>query len=332
MITKLNKNPKIGVIGVGHLGKYHLNHLLEMPQVECMGFYDIDTERSKEISNRTGARAFSSLKDLIEVCNGLTVVVPTQNHFTVASKILQAGKHAFIEKPIATTSEEADKLIALSEKMGVRIQVGHIERFNPALLALNGMPITPKYIETHRLAPYTVRGTDVPVILDLMIHDLDIILSLVKSPVKSVHASGISIMTQSVDIANARLQFENGCVANITSSRIAKDYVRKLRIFQTDLYVTIDFLKGLTEIYRLLDAEEKDPNAVFFVPLKSNGMNRQIVYETPQVDRVDALRLELENFALSITGKSSPIVGGQEGREALRIATIIHDKIEQDIH
>ncbi|MFQ6615608.1 MAG: Gfo/Idh/MocA family oxidoreductase [Fidelibacterota bacterium] len=323
---------KVGVVGVGHLGSRHLEHLQKIPEVLCPGFYDIDPERANLISRTSGAKQFGSLEALIEESDALTIAVPTRDHFSVATVCIGGGKHVLIEKPICKTIQEADRLLVHAREKSVLVQVGHIERLNPALLALNGVVLAPRYIETHRLAPYVVRGTDVPVVLDLMIHDLDVILSLVKSPVKSVHASGVSIMTKSVDIANARLRFENGCVANITSSRIAKDYVRKLRIFQQDMYVTIDFLMGLTEVYRILEAHEKDPNAVVSAPLEGNHKHRQIVYEMPEPKKRDALRLELENFVRSVQGLETPIVTGEEGREALRIASIIQEKIEQDIH
>lgn len=323
---------KVGVVGVGHLGKQHLNHLMRISNVHCAGFYDIDSQTASRVASRYSARAFSSLKELIGACDAVSIVVPTGDHFPIARACIESGRHVFLEKPMCETVEEADKLLSLADRKSVLIQVGHIERLNPALLALKDIPVQPKYIETHRLASYTARGTDVPVVLDLMIHDLDVILSLVKSPVKSVHASGVSIMTRSVDVANARLRFENGCVANVTSSRIAKTSVRKLRIFQQDMYVTIDFLLGLTEVYRILDAHEKDPNAIVTAPLDENGGHRQIVYEKPEVKKINALRFELENFAQAVQGETAPIVSGQDGREALRIATLVQEQIEQDTH
>lgn len=326
------KTVSVGVVGVGHLGSSHLKHLLNLAAVDCAGFYDINPERSQKIEKKFGAKAHASLAALIDACDALSIVVPTTDHYTVAEECMESGKSVFIEKPMCKTLAEADHLIKLGKDRNVVLQVGHVERLNAAILAIEEMTLEPKYIETHRLAPYSVRGTEVPVVLDLMIHDLDVILSLVDSPVKSVSASGVSIMTSSVDIANARLRFENGCVANITSSRIAKDFVRKLRLFQQDMYVTIDFLLGLTEVYRVMEAGERDPNAVFTAPLKRNDRQRQIVYEKPQVPKIDALKLELENFVASLTGEQLPIVSGDEAREALRIALEIQDKIEQDIH
>jgi len=327
-----NHKIRIGVVGVGHLGRRHLEHALKLEDAECTGFFDTDVERTALVSRETGANPHESLDSLLDVTDIVSIVVPTIDHFSVAKTCLESEKHVFIEKPMCKTVEETDTLLDLAGKNDLQIHVGHIERLNPALVALDGIELSPRYIETHRLAPYTVRGTDVPVVLDLMIHDLDVIISLVKSPVKTVDASGVSIMTESVDIANARITFESGCVANITSSRIAKEYVRKLRIFQQDMYVTIDFLRGLTEVYRLLDAEEEDPDAVFSAPLTTGGTNRQIVYEKPSVKKVDALKMELENFVASVEGRSAPIVSGFEGREALAVALLIQDKIEQTLH
>ncbi|MEE9167795.1 MAG: Gfo/Idh/MocA family oxidoreductase [Candidatus Neomarinimicrobiota bacterium] len=331
-MTDHSKRTRVGVVGVGHLGKQHLHHLLQIPHAECVGFHDIDSERSRLMAATSGAHPFSSLKELIDASEAVLVVVPTGDHFPVAEACIEGGRHVFLEKPMCETVSEADRLLALAKRKSVLIQVGHIERLNPALLALDEIPVQPKYIESHRLASYSVRGTDVPVVLDLMIHDLDVIMSLVKSPVKSVHASGVSIMTKSVDVANARLRFENGCVANITSSRIAKTSVRKLRIFQQEMYVTIDFLLGLTEVYRILDGQDKDPSAVVTAPLDQDGSHRQIVYEKPEVRNINALRFELENFVESVQGDSRPIVSGEEGREALRIAILVQEQIEQDIH
>ena len=220
----------------------------------------------------------------------------------------------------------------MAKKNNVFIQVGHIERLNPALLPLKNFDLNPKYIEVQRLAPYMVRGTDVPVVLDLMIHDIDIILALVNSPVKNINASGVSILSDSLDIANARLRFENGTVASITSSRIARNKVRKIKIFQQDMYVTIDFLLGLTEIYRVLDDEQDEPDAIETVPLDSYGSHKKIVYEKPDISQFDALEMELSNFIASVMGDETPIVNGQAGREALDVAIKIHDMILEDIH
>lgn len=323
---------KVGIVGVGRLGAHHLKHLKNVKDAFFVGAYDIRPERLKEVAKAHSIRAFDSLSALIENCDALSIVVPTRDHFSVAKKCISRGKHVFIEKPICNNLEEADELINMADQKSVIIQVGHIERLNPALLALDKLPLKPKYIETHRLSPYTIRGTDVPVVLDLMIHDLDVILALVKSKVKTVHASGVSIMTNSVDIANARIRFENGVVANLTSSRIAKDSVRKLRLFQRDMYVTIDFLQGLTDVYRVLNNQEDDPEAILSEFMEYRGVRRQLVYEKPPVKKIDALKAEMQNFVESIRGKTKPIVSGKEGRDVLEVALIVQEKIEQDIH
>ena len=327
-----SKQVKVGVIGVGHLGQHHVKHFASLPGADLIGIYDLDTARANEIAKQYKAKAFNTFDELLASCDALSIVTPTTQHAEVAELCIRSGKHVFIEKPITKTVAEADQLLSLTKKNGTVIQVGHIERLNPALLALKDYELKPKFIEVQRLAPYTVRGTEVPVVLDLMIHDIDIILSLVNSPVKNIRASGVSIMTDSVDIANARIRFENGTVANLTSSRIAQNKVRKLKIFQRDMYVTIDFLLGLTEVYRAIDSDVKDPNVLITAPLDSDGHHRAVVYEKPKIEKSDALRLELTNFIESIQGKSTPIVDGKAGRDALEVATNIHKMIIEDIH
>ena len=327
----MNEKIKVGIIGVGHLGQHHVKHFSRLTGVQLAGIFDIDQGRAQKIAQQYPIRAFSSLDELLESVDAVAVVTPTQTHATVAGKCLEAGKHVFIEKPITKTVAEADRLIALSGKQGVLLQIGHIERLNPALLPLKDFDLQPKFIEVQRLAPYTVRGTDVPVVLDLMIHDIDIILSLVDSPVKNIRASGVSIMTKSVDIANARIRFHNGTVANITASRIAKDRVRKIKVFQQDMYVTIDLSLGLTEVYRILDTQRKDPQAIFTAPLDQDGYQRQIVYEKPAIKKSDALQMELSNFIAAIQGQEKPIVDGTAGREALAVATKIQQMIIDDL-
>lgn len=327
-----SKQVKVGVVGVGHLGQHHVKHFASLPNTDLVGIYDADSTRANEIAKQYKTNFYNNFDDLLYCCDAISIVTPTPQHAQTAELCIKAGKHVFIEKPITKTVAEADHLLSLSEKNGTVIQVGHIERLNPALLALKGYELKPKFIEVQRLAPYTVRGTEVPVVLDLMIHDIDIILSLVDSPVKTIRATGVSIMTDSVDIANARIRFENGTVANLTSSRIAQNKVRKLKFFQRDMYVTIDFLQGLTEVYRAIDSETKDPYALVTAPLNSNGKHRSIVYEKPPVENIDALRLELTNFIESIQGHAKPIVDGRAGRDALEVATNIHKMIIEDIH
>ncbi len=327
-----SKQVKVGVIGVGHLGQHHVKHFASLPDADLQGIYDLDTTRANEIAKQHKTKSFNNVDELLSTCDAISIVTPTTQHAKVAEYCIKHGKHVFIEKPIAKTVAEADHLLSLTKKNGIVIQVGHIERLNPALLALKDFELKPKFIEVQRLAPYTVRGTEVPVVLDLMIHDIDIILSLVNSPVKNIRASGVSIMTNSVDIANARIRFENGAVANLTSSRIAQIKVRKLRSFQRDMYVTIDFLLGLTEVYRAIDSDTKVSNTLVTAPLDNNGRHRSIVYEKPPVKKIDALQMELANFIESIQGKAKPIVDGKAGRDALEVATNIQKMIIEDVH
>lgn len=322
----------IGVVGVGHLGQHHARHLASLPGISLSGVFDTDESRCKVIAEKHQTTAFTALSEIIEASDGICVVTPTQTHTEVAAECIRGGKHVFIEKPITHSIEEADELLRLAEQHKVAIQVGHIERLNPALLPLKNFDLNPKFIEVQRLAPYTIRGTDVPVVLDLMIHDIDIILSLVQSPVHNIRATGVSIITDSVDIAHARIRFKNGTVASMFSSRIARDKVRKAKVFQKDMYVTIDFLLGLTEVYRVLDAKEDDPEALASAPLNEDDLSKQIVYEKPAVPQGDALSLELENFSNVIRGSEKPIVDGKAGRDALEVATKIHDLIIEDLH
>ena len=323
----MNKTINIGVVGVGHLGKHHVRHFSKIKDVNLVGLFDIDEEESKKVSLKYKTRSFRSLKDILKVVDAVSIVTPTSTHKAVAEMCLKKGKHVFIEKPITKTISEAEELLRLSKKCKKIIQVGHIERFNSALLPLKDFNVQPRYIEVHRLAPYMIRGTDIPVVLDLMIHDIDLVLSIINSPVKNIEASGVSIMTESVDIANARIHFKNGSVANITSSRVAKDKVRKIKLFQQDLYITIDFLIGLTEVYRVMDANETDSSAIISAPLEAEGKHRQIFYEKPKIKKQDALEMELRNFIESVQGISKPIVDGRAGKLALEVAMQIQNKI-----
>lgn len=323
---------RIGVIGVGHLGQHHAKHYALMKDITFSGVFDKDANRAALIADKTNSTAFPSLEALLDECDAVSIVTPTPQHAEVAEKCIMANKHVFIEKPITRTIEEADHLLALANKHKVLVQVGHIERLNPALVALKDVDISPKYIEVQRLAPYTVRGIDVPVVLDLMIHDIDIILALVNAPVKNIRASGVSIITDSVDIANARIRFQNGTVVSMTSSRIAKDKVRKFKVFQKDLYITIDFLLGLTEVYRVLEGDQKGHGAILTAPLDNNGRHRKIAYEKPPVKTFDAMKMELINFVRSIRGEEKPIVDGKAGRDALDLAIKIHDMIIEDMN
>ena len=323
----MNNKVKTGVVGVGHLGKHHAKHYSKIKSADLVGVYDTDKNQAKKIAKELKTKAYDSLDDMLDHLDGVSIVTPTKHHASIAEACILKGKHVFIEKPISKTIKEADKIIALAKKHKVKLQVGHIERSNPALTPLKDLIIKPKYIEVQRLAPYIIRGTDIPVVLDLMIHDIDLVLSFINSPVEKIEASGVSIMTSSVDIANARIHFKNGSVANITSSRVAKDKVRKIKIFQRNLYITIDFLIGLTEVYRVIDEKKKGSSSIISAPIESKGKKRHIVYEKPKIKKQDALQMELINFVESIQQKTKTIVDGVAGREALKVALQIQHKI-----
>ena len=327
-----NEPVKVGVIGVGHLGQHHVKHYVSLKDANLVGIVDTDQERAVEISKQFDIPVFNELQDLLKQVDAVSIVTPTLYHAKIAETCITNDIHVFIEKPITETLEEAERLLVLSKEKDVMIQVGHIERLNPALLALKPYRVEPKFLEIQRLAPYTVRGTDVPVVLDKMIHDIDILLSLVDSPVKSIQATGLSILTDSLDIAHARIRFGNGTVASIMSSRVAKDEVRKVKLFQKNLYATIDLLLGLAEVYKIVGDPKEDPNALMTVPFEYNGAKRFIAYDKPAISEQDALGMELHNFIKSVRGKETPIVSGEAGRDALKIAIEIQQMITQDIH
>ena len=322
---------KIGVLGAGHLGQHHIKHLKVLKDSHLVGFYDSDISRAKEISKSHNVKCYKNPDDLIRNVDALSIVVPTNKHYKVAKKCIKNKKHVFIEKPITSSLEEADELILLGKKNKVLIQVGHIERINPALIALNKYKIKPEFVEIQRLAPYTSRGTDVPVVLDKMIHDIDILLSLVKAPVHKTHATGVSILTNSVDIAHARITFENNTVASVMSSRVSQDEVRKIKIFQKNLYAILDLLNGSTEIYEITPDKIDKKSSRVYVPYSHNKKNKFIAYHKPILHKVDPLALELKNFVESIRGKEKPIVPGIEGRNALNLALQIQKIIINDI-
>ena len=317
---------------MGHLGQHHVKHYVSLKDANLVGIVDTDQERAVEISKQFDIPVFNELQDLLNQVDAVSIVTPTLYHAKIAETCITNDIHVFIEKPITETLEEAERLLVLSKEKDVMIQVGHIERLNPALLALKPYRVEPKFLEIQRLAPYTVRGTDVPVVLDKMIHDIDILLSLVDSPVKSIQATGLSILTDSLDIAHARIRFGNGTVASIMSSRVAKDEVRKVKLFQKNLYATIDLLLGLAEVYKIVGDPKDDPDALMTVPFEYNGAKRFIAYDKPATLEQDALGMELHNFIKSVQGKEIPIVSGEAGRDALKIAIKIQQMITQDIH
>ncbi len=320
----------VGVIGAGHLGSLHAKMLAEIPDVRLAGVMDTDPARAASAARRCNTTALRSLEELLARVDAVTIATPTSTHHDVAMRALAAGKHVFIEKPITESTGEAEDLCTYAGAQGLVIQVGHIERFNPAILALEPYEIKPMFVESHRLAQFNPRGTDVAVVLDLMIHDIDLILSFVRSPVKQVDASGIAVVSDSVDIANARLQFMNGCVANVTASRISQKKMRKMRLFQPSSYISIDFLQGVSEVFRL--ASEEDPReegTLMLGELGSGKHKRKIVYEQPEVREVNALRHELELFAGCARTGDVPVVSGEDGRRALEVAGIIMTKISE---
>lgn len=310
---------KAGVLGAGHLGKIHLRLLQQSNKYELVGFYDPDEINAKNVADEFGYTHFKNVNQLIDAVDVIDIVTPTLSHYDVAKKAIEKGKHIFIEKPITKTLEEAEQLIELAKLHGVKGQVGHVERFNPAFIGVKDTIKEPMFIETHRLAEFNPRGTDVPVVLDLMIHDIDAILSVVNSPVKSINASGVSVISKSPDIANARVEFENGCVANLTSSRISLKNMRKSRFFQKDAYISVDFLEKKVEVVKMKDAPE-NPGDFDMILQNAEGEKKQIYFENPEIQSNNAILDELETFADAINTDSAPVVTLEQGTEALRVA------------
>ncbi|EGV42425.1 Gfo/Idh/MocA family oxidoreductase [Bizionia argentinensis JUB59] len=313
---------KAGVLGAGHLGKIHLRLLSQSDKYELVGFYDADEANAKKVEAEFGYKYFNTIDALIAAVDMVDIVTPTLSHYDCAKKAIAQGKHIFIEKPITNTVEEAEEIRELLSHHNIRGQVGHVERFNPAFIAVKDKIENPMFIETHRLAEFNPRGTDVPVVLDLMIHDIDIILSVVKSKVKSVSASGVSVISDTPDIANARIEFENGCVANLTASRISLKNMRKTRFFQRDAYISVDFLEKKCEVVKMKDAPEI-PGDFDMVLQNAEGVKKQIYFDNPDVTDNNAILDELETFADAINNNTTPVVTLHDGTEALRVATMI---------
>ena len=320
---------KIGVLGAGHLGKIHIRQIRELSAVyDLQGFFDPDATNAAAVSEEFGIRAFGSMEELIAAVDVVDVVTPTINHFECANKALRMSKHVFIEKPLANTVQEARDLMRLAKEADVKVQVGHVERFNPAFISASPYLAQPMFIETHRLSHFNPRGTDVSVVLDLMIHDIDIVLSVVKSSVKKISTSGVAVVSDTPDIANARIEFDNGCVANLTASRISLKNMRKSRFFQKDAYISVDFLKKSTEVVRLKEVEgTPDPLAVI-LDLGEGKPSKQIWFENPAVDDSNAIREELRTFAQAIIEDKKPQVTIEDGFEALHVAHQIADKLK----
>lgn len=319
---------RIGVFGVGHLGKFHLNNWLEIPGVEIVGFYDPSDTAAAEVAEKYKLTRYQDPEALLNACDAIDVVAPTNHHFEWCEKAIKKGKHVFVEKPLAHTMEEARQLVKLAEESGIKFQVGHVERFNPAFLAVKDLSLHPMFIEVHRLAQFKPRGTEVSVILDLMIHDIDIILSIVKSDVKTISASGVGVLTETPDIANVRIEFHNGCVANLTSSRISMKQMRKMRLFQKDAYIGIDFLNKKTEIIKLKEAI--DSNAFSF-DLETPSGKKTIAVANPVIPEVNAIKKELEEFRDAILHNTRPIVSELDGLMAMDVAHQILEKIGNNV-
>lgn len=317
---------KVAVLGAGHLGKIHLRLLNQSEKYQLVGFYDANPLYAKQVAEELGYKYIDSIDKLINTCDVIDIVTPTLSHYECAKKAIKNKKHVFIEKPITNTIEEAEELLSLIETFNVKGQVGHVERFNPAFKGVKDNISNPMFIETHRLAEFNPRGTDVPVILDLMIHDIDLVLSIVKSPVKSVTASGVSVISETPDIANARIEFENGCVANLTASRISLKKMRKTRVFQKDSYISIDMLTKQCEVVKMKDAPEI-PGDFDMILQNAEGKRKQIYFDNPTIEDNNAILEELETFADAITNDTTPIVTFSDGTEALRIAKMITSQI-----
>jgi len=319
---------KIGIFGVGHLGKFHLNNWKEIPDVEVIGFYDPSDDTAKVVADKYQLPRFLDADSLIDACDAIDIVAPTNHHFEWCERAIKKGKHVFVEKPLANTMDEARQLVKLVQESGIKFQVGHVERFNPAFLAIKDMPLNPMFIEVHRLAQFNPRGTEVSVILDLMIHDIDIILSIVKSDVKNIYASGVGVMTETPDIANVRIEFDNGCVANLTSSRISMKKMRKVRLFQKDSYIGIDFLNKKTEIIKQKEAGDSN---VFAFDIQTPNGKKTIAMANPVIPEVNAIKMELTEFKNAILNNTKTIVSEMDGLMAMDVAHQILAKIGHNV-
>jgi predicted dehydrogenase len=320
---------KIALFGAGHLGKYHLNNWKEIEDCKLVGFFDPDDHNAAIVAEKYGIPRFTDASQLMDICDAVDIVAPTVSHFQLCDMALRKGKHVFVEKPLANTMDEARELAKLAKESNLKFQVGHVERFNPAFLALSEYDLQPMFIEVHRLAQFNPRGTDVSVILDLMIHDIDIILHLVKSNVNHISANGVAVMSDTPDIANVRIEFDNGCVANLTSSRISIKKMRKMRLFQKDAYIGIDFLDKKTEIIRLNQPGDKN---VFTFDIETNNGKKTIAIANPAIAEVNAIKMELEAFRDAIVKDTETPVTVMDGFSAMEVAHLILEKINHKQH
>lgn len=322
---------KIGVLGAGHLGKIHIKCILASEHFQLVGFYDPDPETAEAVAKSFGIRRFTTDDELIRASEIVDIVTPTVSHYDCASKALRHSRHVFIEKPLTTTLYEARKLMDLADEASVKVQVGHVERFNPAFMAARPYLDKPLFIEAHRLGQFNPRGTDVPVILDLMIHDIDIILTVVNSSVRKISASGVSVVSDTPDIANARVEFANGAVANLTASRISMKNMRKTRFFQHEGYIAVDFLSKETQIIRMKDVVASPDPLAMIIDLGPEKNQKQIWVEKPEIKPINAIKTELETFYDSIAENTEPMVSINDGYASLELAYQIMDKIEDNI-
>ncbi len=320
---------KVGVIGTGHLGNIHTKLLKEIDNCEVTGVFDIDPTKAQKVANEHQVSVYDSLNSLLRKVDAVSIVATTSAHYELVKEAFENNVHVFVEKPITAEISEGETLVALAAETKLKFQVGHIERFNPALLSLEKYNLNPKFIQTDRLAQFNPRGTDVAVIHDLMIHDIDIILSLVKSDVKEIKASGVEVVSDNIDIANARLEFENGAVANVTASRISQKKMRKMRMFQKDAYITLDFTTGVSEVYRLVSPD--DSSLEHFISFGEMGVGenkKSVIYEQPQQKDVNALKYELQLFVDAVLEDKRPVVSGEDGLKALKVADAIINEIQ----
>lgn len=318
---------KVGVFGVGHLGKFHLQNWLQIEGIKLVGFYDPDEKNSSEVAEKFQIKSFKDPNVLMDACDIVDIVAPTTFHHQLVKMAMLKSKHVFVEKPLANTMQEAKEILKLAKEANIKFQVGHVERFNPAFLAVKDYAHNPMFIEVHRLAQFNPRGTDVSVILDLMIHDIDIILSLIKSNVKHVHANGVNVLSDTPDIANVRIEFDNGCVANLTSSRISMKKMRKMRLFQKDSYISIDFLDKKTEIIKYKSPEDEN---VFSFDIETKHGKKTIAISAPVIQENNAIKMELESFRDAITQNKGTTVSEIDGYRAMEVAHLILEKINRN--
>jgi hypothetical protein len=326
----MQKRLSIGLIGVGHLGKIHLRLILENPNLRLVGIFDHNEEHARRIEADYGVTRYANADDLIADCEAVDIVTPTLSHFDYACRAVRASRHIFVEKPLTYTVKEGRKLVNLVLEAGVKAQVGHVERFNPAFLAAKEYFAQPMFIETHRLAEFNPRGTDVSVVHDLMIHDIDIVLSVVRSNVKKISASGVAVVSDTPDIANARIEFENGCVANLTASRISLKNMRKSRFFQRDAYISVDFLKKKTEVVRLKGLVGEPGPLDITIDLGEKGA-KLIYFDEPRIEEMNAIAMELDLFAKAIREDVPTPVPVEDGFAALSVAHLVNEKIQASL-